>query len=300
MGKIYILLLLCFWFGVFRGEARPLEPEYDNEEKLIGPRSSEDAEADAEPALLLLKHMWQSVQVRLLKGLRYFLMISLFRSSKESKTRRTRRPLARDSRSNSMFCGNSIADKHWGGDSSTPLKILNFINPPMRRLQKMEYSVMPKWTPIFHLRPNPPYYWYWQILQDPRNNVFLLFIFNHQKPIIVAKNLSTQEQSVNWSPSLSLFFFTVNWRLICSKINLWFSYVFCTFFLQKKRIWTNLDWSCSWLYRARTRKYLTSARARMRSDLSTGCRVCELYHPFVSRSGMVTLIFSRGKKLIRE
>uniref|UniRef100_A0AC34FQK6 Uncharacterized protein n=1 Tax=Panagrolaimus sp. ES5 TaxID=591445 RepID=A0AC34FQK6_9BILA len=52
--------------GLFLGcEARPYEPDYDNPDEIIvteGSGGGNNVEADAEPALIMLRHMWQSVQ----------------------------------------------------------------------------------------------------------------------------------------------------------------------------------------------------------------------------------------------
>uniref|UniRef100_A0A914YL08 Uncharacterized protein n=1 Tax=Panagrolaimus superbus TaxID=310955 RepID=A0A914YL08_9BILA len=51
--------------GLFLGcEGRPYEPDYDNPDEIVvpGQEGSGNVEADAEPALIMLRHMWQSVQ----------------------------------------------------------------------------------------------------------------------------------------------------------------------------------------------------------------------------------------------
>ena len=61
IGSILIIFLFAFCSKVCNG--RPLEPEYDNVGDLLITPAVAMTDTDSEPALIMLKHMWQSIQV---------------------------------------------------------------------------------------------------------------------------------------------------------------------------------------------------------------------------------------------
>ena len=61
IGSILIIFLFAFCSKICNG--RPLEPEYDNVRDLLITPAMAMTDTDSEPALIMLKHMWQSIQV---------------------------------------------------------------------------------------------------------------------------------------------------------------------------------------------------------------------------------------------